>query len=111
MLFAVVPVAFVLTTILPSINSEAVFLVVQVLAMVGPAVIPLVKLGVYQVASENREKFGLWEDGKRIEWFSQESQAKVNSGEVDYTEYFKNQESASSLPEGCQFNPPEKFFD
>jgi len=42
-------------------------------------------LGVYQVASENREKFGLWEDGKRIEWFSQESQTKVNNREIDYT--------------------------
>lgn len=41
-------------------------------------------LGVYTVATENRKKHGLWEEGKRIEWFSSDSQAKVNSHQIDY---------------------------
>lgn len=47
-------------------------------------------LGIYLVSTENREKFGLWEEGKRIEWFSQETQDKINSFQVDYTGFFKN---------------------
>ena len=42
-------------------------------------------LGIYLVSTENREKFGLWEEGKRIEWFSQETQDKINSFQLDYT--------------------------
>jgi len=29
-------------------------------------------LGIYHVPKEEKIKYGLWEDGKRIEWFSQE---------------------------------------
>lgn len=36
-------------------------------------------LGVYLVAADNRIKHGLWEDGKRIEWFNEESQNKINN--------------------------------
>ena len=35
-------------------------------------------LGVYHVPKEDRIKHGLWEDGKRVEWFKPESQEKVN---------------------------------
>ena len=42
---------------------------------------------------EDRIKHGLWEDGKRIEWFSPESQQKVNTFDIDYTQFYKNQDS------------------
>jgi hypothetical protein len=29
-------------------------------------------IGTYLVPKEGKKKYGLWEDGKRIEWFSEE---------------------------------------
>ena len=51
-------------------------------------------LGIYSVLKEDRIKHGLWEDGKRVEWFNSESQSKINKFDVDYTQYYKNKESA-----------------
>jgi len=31
-------------------------------------------LGVYQVSSDQPIKYGLWEEGKRVEWFKEETQ-------------------------------------
>jgi hypothetical protein len=58
---------------------------------------------------EDRVKHGLWEDGKRIEWFSAESQGKVNKFELDYTLLYKNEESAKCLPTDCSFSEPHNF--
>jgi len=34
-------------------------------------------LGVYVVKTDNRLKRGLWENGKRIEWFPEEACEKI----------------------------------
>ena len=38
-------------------------------------------------------KLGLWEDGKRIEWFSAEEISQINNFDLDYTSLFRNPES------------------
>ena len=35
-------------------------------------------LGTYFVPKEGKVKYGLWEDGKRIEWFNEEDIADIN---------------------------------
>jgi hypothetical protein len=45
-------------------------------------------LGTYLVPKDNKVKYGLWEDGKRIEWFSEEEIAKINQRRLDYTKCF-----------------------
>ena len=63
-------------------------------------------LGIYSVMKEDRIKHGLWEDGKRIEWFKPESQEKVNNLELDYTQYYKSPSSKNGLPNDCTFLEP-----
>ncbi len=50
-------------------------------------------LGTYHVPREDKVKYGLWEDGKRIEWFDDKNVTLINSKELDYTSYFKQQGS------------------
>jgi hypothetical protein len=33
-------------------------------------------------------KFGLWEDGKRIEWFTEEQVDQINNNKMDYGTFF-----------------------
>lgn len=66
-------------------------------------------LGVYTVAAENRKKHGLWEEGKRIEWFTSESQSKVNNHEIDYIQYFKLESSKNTFTGDETFNQPDNF--
>jgi hypothetical protein len=40
------------------------------------------------VPKDGKEKFGLWEDGKRIEWFSEEQVNQINSNRMDYSTLF-----------------------
>ena len=43
-------------------------------------------IGNYIVSSEDKLKFGLWEDGKRIKWFDQASEVPlINNKQLDYT--------------------------
>jgi len=34
---------------------------------------------------EQKVKYGLWEDGKRIEWYSEDEVIAVNQHKFDYT--------------------------
>jgi len=45
-------------------------------------------LGTYLVPKDEKKKFGLWEDGKRIEWFDEGKIEAINSGRFDYTTLF-----------------------
>ena len=45
-------------------------------------------LGTYLVPKDEKKKFGLWEDGKRIEWFDEGKIEAINSGKFDYTTLF-----------------------
>ena len=68
-------------------------------------------LGVYKVPSEGRVKFGLWEEGRRLRWFSPEEQKQINNQEIDYRDEFDNKAGNNNdnngLPDGCTFVEPE----
>ncbi len=42
-------------------------------------------LGTYLVPKDGKVKFGLWEDGKRIEWFNEGQVQAINNMQLDYT--------------------------
>jgi hypothetical protein len=43
-------------------------------------------LGKYLVPNEEKMKYGLWEDGKRIKWFESVNDIQdIMKGQVDYT--------------------------
>jgi hypothetical protein len=46
-------------------------------------------LGTYFVPKEGKVKYGLWEDGKRIEWFNEEDIADINQRRFDYKKFFQ----------------------
>lgn len=39
-------------------------------------------------------KYGLWEDGKRIEWFSENDVQDIYAKKLDYTKFFNAHESS-----------------
>ena len=66
-------------------------------------------LGVYTKPSENKTKYGLWENGKLIQWFNSDKITDINSSYYDYTELFKSDDSIQILPENCTFLEPQNF--
>lgn len=59
---------------------------------------------------DEKIKFGLWEDGKRIEWFDQQQVQAINMGE-DYTHFFHNTESETMIERDACFRKPYYFDD
>jgi len=53
-------------------------------------------LGVYIVPNQE-PKCGLWEDGKRIEWFDQDAAQAILAGQLDFTQYFTKAESRNCV--------------
>jgi len=53
-------------------------------------------LGCYIVPDKNKKQKGLWENGKRIEWFTEEQIEQINNLEYDYSYHFKNVDSRES---------------
>jgi hypothetical protein len=41
-------------------------------------------LGLYSVPGSD-PKYGLWEDGKRIEWFDNDTALAIMNGQLDFT--------------------------
>ncbi len=60
-------------------------------------------LGSYYVPKEDKLKYGLWEDGKRIEWFDENEVFMINSNKLDYTSYFKQIGSDGTIDKGSTF--------
>jgi len=55
-------------------------------------------------------KYGLWEDGKRIEWIDSDQALKIMKGSVDYRSSFKKPESALYLEHAKNnFSRPPNF--
>jgi hypothetical protein len=55
-------------------------------------------------------KYGLWEDGKRIEWIEPDQAQKIMKGAFDYRGSFKKAESAQNLEYFKNtFNRPTNF--
>jgi hypothetical protein len=42
-------------------------------------------------------KYGLWEEGKRIEWILPDTAQLIMKGKYDYSNGFKKQESINSV--------------
>eukprot|EP00826_Nyctotherus_ovalis_P008004 TRINITY_DN12069_c0_g1_i10.p1 TRINITY_DN12069_c0_g1~~TRINITY_DN12069_c0_g1_i10.p1 ORF type:complete len:270 (-),score=34.57 TRINITY_DN12069_c0_g1_i10:163-972(-) len=54
-------------------------------------------------------KYGLWENGKRIRWFTQGEVEKIKAQAIDYTELFEQHKSKLEIPKGLDFDPPSDF--
>lgn len=54
-------------------------------------------------------KYGLWENGKRIKWFTEEEAQKIEDGEIEYTNHLKNPMSIQIVRANTRFNPPNHF--
>lgn len=67
-------------------------------------------IGCYIQAGEEQLKYGLWEDGKRVKWFSYEEVALIKKGKLDYTEFYNNPH-AHSLDTMVGFEPQEDFIE
>lgn len=65
-------------------------------------------LGSYQVPGKPIQ-FGLWEEGKRIEWFDDETQMQIKYGRLDYKVYFRKQESGFNVDPLASFDKPNTF--
>jgi hypothetical protein len=66
-------------------------------------------LGMYHVPKEEKVKHGLWEDGKRIEWFDDKNVTLIDSHELDYTSYFRQQGSEQFVSKAETFLRPAGF--
>lgn len=66
-------------------------------------------LGRYLIPQEQKERYGLWEDGKRIEWFEEDKIQRINTHEEDYRIYFRKDDSANHCDEYATFQKPVRF--
>lgn len=66
-------------------------------------------LGKYLVPRENSEKYGLWEEGKRIIWFDDDAIKDINSGNSSWRENFKKPESNNIMDKDVTFSKPKGF--
>jgi len=55
------------------------------------------------VPKDNKIKFGLWEDGKRIEWFSETQVQTINLAQMDYTSFFAQTDSDKMVEPSATF--------
>mmetsp|Transcript_20574 Transcript_20574/g.18214 ORF Transcript_20574/g.18214 Transcript_20574/m.18214 type:complete len:395 (+) Transcript_20574:2-1186(+) len=66
-------------------------------------------IGRYVVPKENVEKYGLWEDGKRIEWFDEDAVRDINSGDTSWKDHFKKPDSINYIEKSTDFTKPKGF--
>ena len=52
-------------------------------------------------------KYGLWENGKRVKWFDEQSIKLINQRTFDYTTSFTEEESANHVRANSTFLKPE----
>ncbi|CDW81907.1 UNKNOWN [Stylonychia lemnae] len=67
-------------------------------------------LGRYKVPSNNENKYGLWEDGKRIEWFDENQAMLIIKNQLDFTQKFHKQESKQYIDMKQKFTQPPGFL-
>lgn len=58
---------------------------------------------------DNKTKHGLWEDGKRIEWFDSIQVTAINNFQLNYTTFFHQDESDTMVDPNSTFNKPKGF--
>ena len=66
-------------------------------------------LGTYLDPKKEKVKYGLWEHGKRIKWFDEQSIKLINQQTLDYTTYFAEQDSANNVRPNSIFTKPADF--
>ena len=54
-------------------------------------------------------KYGLWENGRRIKWLEREEVAKIEEGDCQYKDNFKDPNSLEIANQKLGFNPPHYF--
>jgi hypothetical protein len=66
-------------------------------------------LGKYHTPEKKETRLGLWENGKRIEWFDEEMIEQINARQKHYSDIFENVSSAEKIVYGATFKRPEGF--
>jgi hypothetical protein len=66
-------------------------------------------LGIYFDKKQENVKYGLWEAGKRVKWFDEQTVLLINQKRYDFQVAFNEDKSAKVLPTGITFNPPRGF--
>ena len=67
-------------------------------------------LGVYKDPKKGHRKEGLWENGKRLEWFTGDVVRQIEIGQIDITARLTDPfHSAPNLKETKSFSAPEDF--
>ena len=66
-------------------------------------------LGTYIVPKDNKLKYGLWEHGKRIEWFNETQVQDINNGQMNYATFFHEADSERMVEPGASFLKPGQF--
>jgi len=54
-------------------------------------------------------KYGLWENGKRLKWFDEQSIMLINQHTFDYTTLFTEQQSITLVQPKANFTVPPEF--
>lgn len=54
-------------------------------------------------------KYGLWENGRRVRWFSNEEVELIQKGDQGYRENLKDPQSLGIIDEKSTFDPPSHF--
>ncbi len=54
-------------------------------------------------------KYGLWEQGKRVMWFDEQTIKLINQMTFDYSTKFTQQESALGVLPNSTFLKPDRF--
>ena len=65
-------------------------------------------LGLYTVPGQE-VRCGLWEEGKRIEWFDKAQVYQIETGRLDYRNFFRKVKYAEEAPMIGQFTEPTCF--
>lgn len=60
-------------------------------------------------SSKKKVKYGLWEDGKRIEWFNDETVEAIRSRKEDYRAMFNKNTSSDLVDPRADFESPTNF--
>ena len=68
-------------------------------------------IGTYHVPKDGKKKFGLWEDGKRIEWFNETQVGAINNLQLNYTTFFHQTDSERMVEGDATFKKPRGFDD
>ena len=59
--------------------------------------------------AKNKTRYGLWENGNKLIWFSPEQKEKICKSSYFYAQHFKDSSSVNNVWPNAQFGKPEGF--